>query len=422
MTLGPPRRGAAIALAVVCLGLLVLTVSARAQDSKPTPSAGELWKQYPLHQAPRKNSDGTAAPATPKRGAARVQATERASSPAASPSSGGPGVLWLAFALIAVAACAFVVLARRSGRSFRPRLGGLASSLSPATGLAAAPGPVPSGPAADPAPARLWQARGENPEPRPRPAPRRAAALKPPDRGRAWMAEIEWGADEDQVRFQVIAGDGEGTTATIAESGPLEWPPSGPESVQAMSRAADELEAAMLAAGWKPLPAGEAWYAKRFAWPQVAAPQPAAPAPEPMKAPAPPPPAPPPDDAVFEQGQRVRFTRMPWPKGTEELWRCELRWRAGYLHSHFEAVALEPGRRRGHPIGRSATFKWLLMGDPTPQEFQSPVDELSDALASAGWERIADGADWYSHRYVWRGDAPPGRLDAGKGSTREVRQ
>ena len=69
----------------------------------------------------------------------------------------------------------------------------------------------------------------------------------------------------------MLAADAEGTAVTIAESVPLDWPPSGPKSVQAMSRAADELEVAMLAAGWEPLPPGEAWYAKRFAWPRASA-------------------------------------------------------------------------------------------------------------------------------------------------------
>ena len=186
-----------------------------------------------------------------------------------------------------------------------------------------------------------------------------------------------------------------------------------------MSRAADELEVAMLAAGWKPLPPGEAWYAKRFAWPRAAAPRraptaPAVPGPEPAA------PAVTADDAAFEPGRR--FARVLWPKGAEQLWRCEIRWHAGYRRSRFEAIALEPARRRGQPIGRSATFKWLMMGDPTPQEFQGAVDELTDSLASAGWERIADGADWYSRRFVWHRDSPPGRLDAGQGSAREVRQ
>ena len=187
-----------------------------------------------------------------------------------------------------------------------------------------------------------------------------------------------------------------------------------------MSRAADELEAAMLAAGWKPLPPGEAWYAKRFAWPRAAAPRRAAVAAPAVPGPEPAAPAVTAEDAAFELGQR--FTRVLWPEGAERLWRCEIRWHAGYRRSRFEAVALEPERRRGEAIGRSETFKWLMMGDPTAQEFQGAVDELTDSLASAGWERIADGANWYSRRFVWHRDSPPDRLDAGQGSARDLRQ
>ena len=184
----------------------------------------------------------------------------------------------------------------------------------------------------------------------------------PPDRGRAWIAEVEWSHAEGVARFRVLAADAEGTAVTIAESVPLDWPPSGPKSVQAMSRAADELEAAMLAAGWKPLPPGEAWYAKRFAWPRAAAPRrapvaaPAVPGPEPAA------PAVTAEDAAFELGRR--FARVPWPEGAEQLWRCEIRWHAGYRRSRFEAVALEPARRRGQPIGRSATFQVADDGRP----------------------------------------------------------
>ena len=52
----------------------------------------------------------------------------------------------------------------------------------------------------------------------------------------------------------------------VAQSTALEWPPAGPTAVQAMTDATEALATTLVAAGWKPLPLGGAWYAKRFAW------------------------------------------------------------------------------------------------------------------------------------------------------------
>ena len=96
-----------------------------------------------------------------------------------------------------------------------------------------------------------------------RPAP--GSAPVPPDRNEVWTAEIEWRRTEGGARFCVIARTGEGTgEVNVAESRPLHWPPGRGDSVLALSEAAEQLEAALLAAGWKPLPPGSAWYAKRF--------------------------------------------------------------------------------------------------------------------------------------------------------------
>ena len=117
-----------------------------------------------------------------------------------------------------------------------------------------------------------------------RPAP--GSAPVPPDRHQAWTAEIEWRQTEAGARFCVIARAGDGTgDVNVAESRPLNWPPGRGDSVRALSDAAEKLEASLLAAGWKPLPPGSAWYAKRFmsepaaeAWPAAQL-GPAAPAP-----------------------------------------------------------------------------------------------------------------------------------------------
>jgi hypothetical protein len=99
------------------------------------------------------------------------------------------------------------------------------------------------------------------------------AAASPSDRHRAWTAEIEWRHTKTESRFCVIARATQGVGETaVAQSSPLEWPPTCAQSVEAMTDAVATLEASLEAAGWKPLPPGRAWYAKRFAWEPVGRP------------------------------------------------------------------------------------------------------------------------------------------------------
>ena len=89
----------------------------------------------------------------------------------------------------------------------------------------------------------------------------------PPDLDRAWIATLEWRHTDAEARFCVVARrDGDEPGTVLSDSGPLEWPPAGPTSVQALTEAAETLEGALLAGGWKSLPRGREWYAKRFAW------------------------------------------------------------------------------------------------------------------------------------------------------------
>jgi hypothetical protein len=90
--------------------------------------------------------------------------------------------------------------------------------------------------------------------------------LRPPATRRRWTAQIEWRADDGGARFRVVAEDGDAARAVLDESPAGEWPPTTPAAVEAMRAAADELEARMVSAGWRALPPGDAWYAKRFAW------------------------------------------------------------------------------------------------------------------------------------------------------------
>ena len=95
--------------------------------------------------------------------------------------------------------------------------------------------------------------------------PAAGSTASPPNRHRAWTAEIEWRETAAGARFCVIArADDRAAEVTVAHSGPLNWPPVRGESVRALTDAVDQLEAALLAARWTPLPRGSRWYAKRF--------------------------------------------------------------------------------------------------------------------------------------------------------------
>jgi hypothetical protein len=298
---------------LVVAALLAVPAPAAAQ----TPSGKELREAYPLHPAPETTvapeteatTRGREAPIAP---GATVPA---AATPTPEPPSPAPSRTSLQLAMVGLLA----VLAIAAGGTLAIRR---RRPLEPPMELA-------------------------------RPDPR------PPEPDRRWTAEVQW----HDSRFRVVA---EGLI--LAESRPLEWPPSTPAAVQELADTAEALETTMIAAGWSPAAPGEAWYAKRFAW-------------EPM---------------------------------TDDLWRCEIAWHAGYVSSRFEAVAYRPGRRRGRTIGTSGTFKWLLMGEPDPEspEYHEHVGNLATALKAEGWEPAGHGERWWAERFVWRGNgAPPKRVE-----------
>ena len=302
---------------------------------------------------------------------------------AAADLAGGDSVLFAVLAvaaLVAAAAASMLLVRRRRSRAF-------AAPLAPAPPVAVA-GP-PSG--SD----RLLFSRASPDQPRQR------AGVSPPEPDRPWTAEIEWTRSGDTARFCVLARDEPGASETVlARSESFDWPPEGTEAVQALVAAADALSEALALAGWKPLPRGEAWYAKRFEW---------EPAPKAEWAP----PLPGPSAAAVEPTRPPTNRFRPaadWPPGTEAFWRCTIRWRPGYARSRFEVVMHDPaGDVSDRVIAASAPFKWLLMGDPDPSEpgFREAALDLAAALAMAGWERVGVGAPWYAARFVWRRDAPP---------------
>ena len=136
--------------------------------------------------------------------------------------------------------------------------------------------------------------------------------------------------------------------------------------------------------------------------------------------PAPPPLPPAPGPAVAEPAPApapseplpLLFTpRVPWPDGAEDLWRCEITWRSGYLRSEFRVVASAPGSKRRIAVASSPSFRYLFKDPaevPVP-EFAARVHALGTTLEEQGWTGVPRGGRWYSFRYVWRRDgAPPG--------------
>jgi hypothetical protein len=225
-----------------------------------------------------------------------------------------------------------------------------------------------------------------------------------------WTAEVEWRhAGSSHGRFCVVARDEDGGEGiAIARSSPLQWPPDTAGSVQALVEAAEALRRQLLAAGWNEAEPGSSWYSMRFTWDPARATAPRAP------------------EAVGTTGDAARPAalassrrggRLPWPKETEGLWRCELKWDAGYLRGRFIVVVHAPhGTRRAEKIAESEVFWGLLAGDPDPEhpEQRSAANRLAGALDALGWNRLPGGRSWYPERFVWRGqESPPMHLSDG---------
>jgi len=350
---------------------------AAGQDRSPTPSADELWRTYPLQETPEPSETLT------------PTASARPAEPPPAPDDGAPLSLIGVAGLLVALAGGLGLLRVRSRPPALSRPHWAAPLLTTAAATAMLNGQRP--------PAPRITALGDGPSPWSGNSP---DDPRPPDPRRAWTAEVQW----SDTHFVVVARAGKRDQGDfLATSRPLQWPPSGPKAVRDMSQAVERLEASMLAAGWTPLPPGSAWYSKRFAW--------AATAPR-DKQPPPAPAAVPRTEIAAPSGRFKRQTE--WPAGSEELWRCEIKWHAGYVNSDFRAVAHAPKRRRGVTLGHSETFKWLLMDYPDANDtrFVGQVPGLADRLTAAGWEPAGQGRSWYELRFVWRREgAPPGQLD-----------
>ena len=336
----------AAALAGACPG-----VAGAAGETRP--SAENLWKEYPLDQPTPS--------ATPERGRAVAAPATPAADRTPAGSEGGFPVAVLIVAALGVLAGTALSVQRRSGRE-------------PEAVLVMTPAAT----------------RRRTPSSAPLRAVERPAGA-PPEPAVAWKAEVTWEAKGHTGRFRALAVNADGAAPVeVGRSRPLRWPPGGPADIADLTRASEELEAALLTAGWSARPAGDEWYAKRFAW-----------VPE--------------RERGTEMATRAavhsgRFHRgEPWPADTEALWRCEIRWRAGWISSRFEAVAAPPGERRGRPVGTTDPLKWTLKSDPDPDgaDTRAALAQLVRELLGAGWEREGRGRHWYAQRFSWRREGDP---------------
>jgi hypothetical protein len=127
--------------------------------------------------------------------------------------------------------------------------------------------------------------------------------------------------------------------------------------------------------------------------------------------------APPAGEAVDAPTERFgRITQHPpWPKDTEDRWRCELTLNADPLSSRFQAIAYPPGGGRGSAIGTSpaSTPKFANETDwQSPERLELAVQTLASALVTEGWEPVGEGAGWYARRFCWpREEPPPQRVE-----------
>jgi hypothetical protein len=261
-----PDTGKPALLALVACLVLASATPAVAQQPTPTPSAKELWEEYPLSASPE--------PAQPAPAQSPADG-RRVSAPAAASEGGDGGVFEL------VAGLVFALGALAALWTFRPNSPRRRNARKQGGSAPADRGTdTPKRPPVQAAGGR----RGQSPllnsvEARLADVPKAPAAVPapqavptPPTVARS--AEIRWVETDSGARFVAFAGTGDEEQASVvAESPSLEWPPTGPAAVQALTDAVEELERTMLAAGWSALPAGREWYAKRFAWkPAVAAP------------------------------------------------------------------------------------------------------------------------------------------------------
>jgi hypothetical protein len=381
-----------VAVRILVVGALAMGAPAAvAQEESPSPQ--QLWDAYPLDPETAQSQAGVESQSgagTPGAGAGSAASTgaagERRGAESGDPSLTVPALVGAALLAFAVGLAAGQASRRRAaatangeGPPARPRRPAR-PKLRPAA-LAPTPPPEPTFEWVEPAPrTRAGPPRASEP-PRPEAAPaappREPAA--PPAAAESLAASLS--ADAAPVAPPPVP------RTTVKPPGPSELdsaaPPHAPEP--APPSAPD-----------------------RAATPPVAPRPPAAPEPD-----APPPAGDAPEREPFELPWR-RFARdVPWPEA-DELWTCEIGWKPGYMKSTFRALVAAPGERKRKAVAESPPLRWTLMMDPDPElaEVAEAVRVLAAMIERAGWERTDPGEPWFAHRFVWRGEGRPPRIES----------
>jgi hypothetical protein len=210
-----------------------IAAPAFAANPSPTPSGKNLRQAYPLRAKPSATPPSVAGVPAPRR------------TPDAARASNGYVTVRVVIVLAVTFGALLALLIVRRRRRDGPELSRDERD--------AQAGPAPPMP-----PLSIFKNARDT---RPRARGRFVGAF-PPDRAKAWSAEIVW----RDSRF-VVAGRSEGDEdAVVLISDRVAWPPRGAEEVAALEQVVSELAATVCRAGWSELERGEAWYARRFSW------------------------------------------------------------------------------------------------------------------------------------------------------------
>jgi hypothetical protein len=441
------RLACATAVALVA-GASAPSQAIAQEQRESAPTAEHLWRSYPLEER------AGAAERTP------VAASNQSPSPTRMPSDAGGGEddgdeagsdLALGAALLVLVAPLLLLLALAGVATLLARRGRPpvdAPAASPRALAVAAVARAPRDASLQFAEPALRMSDGKR-------FSRRRTEPRPPDVDAHWSAELRWVQAESTAWFQAVASPMQGgTEVELAQSPSMPWPLDG-KAAKELSAAVGRLEESLLAAGWRPLARGDAWYARRFGWdpaarhsetvpltddeereiaalfsgapargassaPSATPTRSAAPTRSPTAtrspAPAPSPRLTPRADPVSHPAAQpaARVVRaQAWPDDTHALWRCEIRWQGGWKSSYFEAMARPPRKRPGRRIATSPGLKWMLKGDPDPiaQDCRAALTQLCRGLVAAGWESAGCGHHWYAVRFVWRQPGAPPALE-----------
>jgi hypothetical protein len=245
------RRVGLVAVVVCALGTCAPGAAAQ---QRTTSNPEELWRAYPLEQAP---TTGTGAQSRPPASEGRTDATSTATE------GSGSGTAWIGV-LAAVAAAGAICVALVAAARHRRR-----------TASAHDAAPEPASEAPRPPHDLLWRANWPVSTPPRRAPPKPARAAGAPASPDAPACQIRWSPSGGF--FVAVRTDPDGAERGIARSPRFDWAgPTPPEQEAEVEAALRVLAKELRDKGWRPLRAKgfdfdeRRWYARRFRWPTEA--------------------------------------------------------------------------------------------------------------------------------------------------------